>query len=45
MALLYDDVAVVPLFHLNFFYGMAKNLVWEPRVDGVMNWWEMKYAE
>ena len=32
----YEEYAIIPLVHLNIAYGMAENLVWEPRMDAFM---------
>ncbi len=37
-------IPVIPIVHLPFFYGMAENLNWEPRLDGFMLVKEMSYT-
>lgn len=39
---MYQEVPVVPIGQPNFFYGMAKNLDWTPRLDGFILVKEMK---
>ena len=40
-----EQIPVVPIVHLPFFYGMAANLNWEPRLDAFMLVKEMSYTE
>ncbi len=37
-------IPVIPIVHLPFFYGLAADLVWEPRLDGFMLVKEMSYS-
>jgi peptide/nickel transport system substrate-binding protein len=37
-------IPVIPIVHLPFFYGMAADLNWEPRLDGFMLVKEMSYS-
>lgn len=38
----YEDYGAIPIIHMPLFYGLAENLVWEPRLDGFMLLKEMK---
>lgn len=38
----YDDCGAVPVIHMDLNYGLSKNLVWKPRLDGFMLVKEMK---
>jgi peptide/nickel transport system substrate-binding protein len=40
-----EQIPVIPIVHLPFFYGMAADLNWEPRLDGFMLVKEMSYTE
>jgi peptide/nickel transport system substrate-binding protein len=37
-------IPVIPIVHLPLFYGLAADLVWEPRLDGFMLVKEMSYS-
>lgn len=39
----YEDYAAIPVIHMPLFYGLAANLVWEPRLDGFMLLKEMSF--
>jgi peptide/nickel transport system substrate-binding protein len=41
---MYQQVPVVPVGQPNFFYGIAKNLDWTPRLDGFLLVKEMKFS-
>jgi peptide/nickel transport system substrate-binding protein len=38
------QIPVIPIVHLPLFYGLATDLVWEPRLDGFMLVKEMSYS-
>jgi peptide/nickel transport system substrate-binding protein len=42
---LYDEIPVYPIIHLQFIFGMAKNLEWEPRADGFTKFGAAKFTE
>jgi len=39
-----EHIPVIPIVHLPFFYGLAENLVWTPRLDAFMLVKEMSYS-
>lgn len=39
-----EHIPVIPVVHLPFFYGLAENLVWTPRLDAFMLVKEMSYS-
>ena len=39
-----EHIPVIPIVHLPFFYGLAANLNWTPRLDGFMLVKEMSYT-
>ena len=39
-----ERIPVIPIVHLPFFYGLAENLVWTPRLDAFMLVKEMSYS-
>ena len=40
-----EQIPVIPIVHLPFFYGVAANLSWKPRLDAFMLVKEMSYTE
>jgi peptide/nickel transport system substrate-binding protein len=40
-----EQIPVIPIVHLPFFYGVAANLNWKPRLDAFMLVKEMSYTE
>jgi peptide/nickel transport system substrate-binding protein len=40
-----ERIPVIPIVHLPFFYGVAANLSWKPRLDAFMLVKEMSYTE
>jgi peptide/nickel transport system substrate-binding protein len=41
----YDQALIIPIGQPNFFYGVADNLEWKPRMDGFILFKEMKFSD
>ena len=40
--IIYDELPIIPLFHIQYIYGTSKNLDWKPRIDLVVRVADMK---
>ncbi len=40
----YEDIGAIPIIHMPLNYGLAENLIWEPRLDGFILLKEMELA-